>query len=107
MEEYKDRDDRCEACSAVGVQDVVVCVPVTVRPFTEVGRIKTKCLGCAVVSDRPGYCHGKKDEVCKFTISQKLRVEVPVAFGAKTEVGDTAVDCKCAENDDPCCKDKE
>ena len=39
-------------------------------------------------------CEGKPKETCKFTISQKIRVEVPVLFGAKTEVGEALIDCR-------------
>lgn len=85
-------------CSAVGFQDVSVSIPVTIRPFGEVGNAKTQCLGKAVVASGSDYCPGKPGEVCKFTISQKLRVEVPVIFGARAEVGEAVVDCGCAES---------
>lgn len=84
-------------CSAVGYQDVNVCIPVTIKPFGEAGNAKIKCLGKAVVSSDCDKCPGKPGEVCKFTISQKLRVEVPVVFGARAEVGEAAIDCGCAE----------
>jgi hypothetical protein len=45
-------------------------------------------------------CHGKNNDLCKFTISQKLRVEVPVIFGARAEVGEALVDCGCADGRD-------
>lgn len=85
-------------CSAVGFQDVSVCIPVTIKPFGEVGNAKTQCLGKAVVASGCDHCPGKPGEVCKFTISQKLRVEVPVIFGARAEIGEAAVDCGCAES---------
>lgn len=85
-------------CSAVGYQDVNVCIPVTIKPFGEVGNAKTKCVGKAVVSSGCGKCMGKPGDVCQFTISQKLRVEVPVVFGARAEVGETSIDCGCAES---------
>ena len=42
--------------------------------------------------------HPAVTDVCKFTISQKLRVEVPVIFGARAEVGKASVDCDYAVN---------
>jgi hypothetical protein len=89
-------------CGAVGYQDVNVCIPVTIKPFGEVGNAKTHCLGNAVVSGGCTQCPGQTGGVCKFTISQKLRVEVPVVFGARAEVGEVLVDCGCAESTGGC-----
>lgn len=86
-------------CSAVGYQDVNVCIPITIKPFGEAGNAKTKCLGRAVVSADCDKCPGRLGAICKFTISQKLRVEVPVVFGARAEVGEASIDCGCAESD--------
>lgn len=83
-----------EVCPALGFQDVVVGVPVEIKPFAKVGKVKTECVGKPII-DRSGKgCEGKHKEVCKFTINQKIRVEVPVIFGAKTEVGEAQIDCK-------------
>lgn len=86
-------------CSAVGYQDVNVCVPITIKPFGEAGNAKTQCLGRAVVTAGCDKCKGKPGDECKFTISQKLRVEVPVVFGARAEIGEASIDCKCKEDD--------
>lgn len=85
-------------CAAVGYQDVSVCIPITIKPFGEVGNAKVQCLGKAMVKSGCDDCPGKTGEVCKFTISQKLRVEVPVIFGARAESGEASVDCGCAES---------
>lgn len=99
IEEELERE-RCKTgCSATGFQDVKVCIPVTIKPFGEVGNAKTECLGKPVVTPGCDGCPGKPGGVCKFTISQKLRVEVPVIFGARAEAGEASVECKCAESD--------
>lgn len=85
-------------CSAIGYQDVNVCIPVTIKTFGEAGNAKTQCLGKAIISSGCDNCPGKTNDVCKFTISQKLRVEVPVIFGARAEVGKASVDCDYAVN---------
>ena len=88
--------------SAVGYRDVNVCVPVTITPEVKVGKVNVKRIGKAEVSD---YCCGGKEETsCSFTISQKLRVEVPVDFDAKASTGKTYIDCDC-ECDDDCDND--
>lgn len=98
MEERKKHDAADKVgCAALGYQDVNVCIPITIKPFGDVGNAKTQCLGKPVVFSGCDQCPGKPGEVCKFTISQKLRVEVPVIFGARAEAGDTSVDCGCAE----------
>lgn len=95
-------DKEKAGCSATGYQDVSVCIPVTIKPFGEVGNAKTKCLGKAVVSAGCDKCPESHSDVCKFTISQMLRVEVPVIFGARAEVGETAVSCGCADSTEDC-----
>lgn len=92
-EEEKSMDNRT-GCPAVGYQDVNVCIPVTIKPFGEAGNVKTQCLGNPVISSKCDTCSGNPGGVCKFTISQKLRVEVPVIFGAKAEVGEAVIDCQ-------------
>lgn len=90
------------SCPAVGYQDVDVCIPVSVKAFGEVGNIKTQCIGKAVVAPGCDHCPGKSDGVCKFTITQKLRVEVPVAFGARVKTGEAAVNCEFCEKEEHC-----
>lgn len=87
-------------CPAVGYQDVDVCIPITIKAFGEVGNAKTQCLGESVISSGSDICLGKPGEVCKFTISQRLRVEVPVIFGARAEAGEALIDCGCTEKAD-------
>lgn len=107
-EMYEEMDKEiCEetdkaGCPSVSYQDVNVCIPVTIKPFGEAGNAKTMCLGKPVISSGCDKCPGKTGEVCKFTISQKLRVEVPVIFGARAEVGEASVDCGCAESVNDC-----
>ena len=83
-----------ETCPVLGFQDVTVGVPVEIKPFAEVGKVKTECMGKPVVKRGTTSCEGKPGQVCKFTVSQKIRVEVPVVFGAKTRVGEASIDCK-------------
>lgn len=94
-----------EVCPALGFQDVVVAVPVEIKPFAKVGKIKTDCIGKPIIERGVKHCEGKHHEVCRFTISQKIRVEVPVIFGAKTEVGETQIECK--HHNHPCGMEKE
>ena len=98
MEYEKSYGHRQEFCPALGFQDVMVGVPVEVKPFAEVGKVKTQCIGKPIIRRGTKECEGKHKETCKFTISQKMRIEVPVMFSAKTEVGPAKVDCNCQED---------
>lgn len=80
-------------CALIERQEVEVCLPITVKPYTKTGPIKTKCCGAAIVKAGSRNCAGVKDGECSFTVTQKLRVEIPVVFGAKAMVGDTYVCC--------------
>lgn len=88
-------------CAAIGQQEVNVSIPITIKPFGEAGNAKTQCLGKPIITSGISEFQGKPGGVCRFTISQKLRVEVPVIFGARAEVGDAAVGCGCAEGGCP------
>lgn len=88
---YKPED---ETCPVLGFQDVMVGVPVEIKPFAHVGKVKTECMGKPIVKRGTANCDGKPGQTCKFTVSQKIRVEVPVIFGAKTKVGEASIDCK-------------
>lgn len=92
---YKFNSQEETGCPAVGYQDVDVCVPITVKPFGEVGNATVQCLGKPSIQSGSDCCPGKTEGVCKFTISQKLRIEVPVYFGARAEAGEASVDCGC------------
>ena len=84
-------------CDTKAYQSAVVCIPVTISPFAKVGTIVTECCGKPVVSGKHCNCKGEENGSCKFTISQKIKVEIPVEFGANTTVGGTFVDCEGME----------
>lgn len=94
-----------ETCPAVGFQAATVCVPVSVKPFAEVGPTVTKCCGDPVVESGQKNCQGTKNGECFFTISQEICVAVPVKFGANALVGDTFVECIGASSEEQLCDD--
>jgi hypothetical protein len=80
------------ACPAVGTHYATVCVPVTVKPFGIPGPVTVECYGKPEITGED-HCHGNVGTVCHFTISQRVRIDVPVDFGASVCVGETLVDC--------------
>ncbi|MDD2268766.1 MAG: hypothetical protein PHY15_04330 [Eubacteriales bacterium] len=88
-------------CPALGVQNALVSVPVTIVPFANKGPVKVTCCGAPVINYNTDHCCGKVNEVCRFIITQQLKVEVPVDFGADVCVGDSYVCCEGAETVTP------
>lgn len=82
-----------EVCPTLGFQDVTVGVPVEIKPFAQIGNINTECMGKPMIRRGAASCDGKPGQICQFTISQRIRVEVPVVFGAKTRVGEASINC--------------
>lgn len=98
-----------QVCPAVGYQSAAICVPVTITPFAHTGAPATECRGKPVVTSGENACCGIKNGSCSFTISQNIRVAVPVQFGATTTVGDAYVACSGVSVHDECgcgCKDE-
>lgn len=92
---------KTQTCPAVGVQTANVCLPVKVSPFSVTGPARVHCCGEPLVLPHNDHCHGKPNGTCEFTISQKIKVEIPVEFGATVHVGDTFVDCGCSKCEEP------
>ncbi len=105
MEQNETTGTTSQACATVGCQTAEVCVPVTVVPFAQTGRVTTNCCGCPIVVTGEKHCKGKKNGTCYLTISQKINVEIPVQFGATAVVGDAFVDClgSSGKEDSSCC----
>jgi hypothetical protein len=88
-----DNELQCNSvCPSVGTQFATVSIPVTVKPFAVSGPATVECCGEPVITgDEP--CHGKVGGVCHFVISQKIKIGIPVDFGASARVGEAYVDC--------------
>jgi hypothetical protein len=93
-----------KTCPAKAFQQATVCVPVTVVPFAEAGKPKTTCCGDPIIMPGKDTCCGRPNGTCSFTISQRICVEVPVIFGAKTVVGAPSVECEKVSDKDICKK---
>lgn len=86
-----------ENCEVFGYQRANICVPVTVRPIVSTQQPITKCCEMPVVFT--GLCqNGILNGTCTFSITQEICVEVPVDFGAQTQVGTPFNSCVSAAN---------
>jgi len=80
------------SCPALGTHYALVGVPVTVKPFAIPGHVSVECVDAPYME--PGEnCRGKSGAVCHFTISQMLKIDIPVDFGANVKVGESYVEC--------------
>lgn len=79
------------SCETTFYQTETVCVPVTVTPFANPGTAKATCCGKPVIAT-DNQCQGTQRS-CTFTVTQRLCIEVPIAFGADIETGAAVVRC--------------
>ena len=104
-------DNRCQKhknwisesnCSSNAFEEMNITVPVAVRGFADVGNVEFKCMGPSVITRNCDRTPGNPCAVSKFTVSQRLRVDIPIDFGAKADVGEGHVEfndsdrCRCA-----------
>lgn len=101
-ENYEEKKtQKTQTCPAVGSQTAMVALPVKVCPYSITGPAKIRCCGEPIVLPCSDHCRGKVNGTCEFTISQKIKIEIPVEFGATVNVGDTYVECGCSKCEDP------
>lgn len=88
--------DFCDDGKSIIEKFLTICLPVTTTPCVNVGKVKTKCCGNPIISPRKheNCCDEMKDGCCKFTIIQKMKVEIPIDFNAETKIDDLFVDCE-------------
>lgn len=91
--EALEQDPQFRTCPVTACQSAGVCVPVTVTPFAKATRTRTICCGKPVITPGKITCAGVKNGSCTFTVTQDIRVTVPIEFGAVATVGDTYVSC--------------
>lgn len=98
--ETLEQDPKYRTCPVTACQAAGVCVPVTVTPFARAGCTRTYCCGKPVITPGKTNCSGVKNGSCSFTVSQEIRVLIPVEFGAVAAVGETSVSCIAVSTED-------
>lgn len=92
IELYEESMQKPPACNNTFFQTDLISVPVKVTPFAKTGHVKTVCCGSPVITT--GRCmHGDTGKVCEFTITQKICVKIPLAFGASVSIDHAHVQC--------------
>lgn len=91
-----------QICPGVASQAATVCLPVSIKPYVATGPSCVQCCGDLIMTPCCNHCKGKVNGCCEFTLTQKIRIDLPIEFGASVHVGDTYVDCMC-QVEDMCC----
>jgi hypothetical protein len=88
--EGHERHDKCSeyGCPAYVHEEVEVTVPCAVRAHVEVGEAEYKCIGSCVVTKNSCNTPGHPDAISRFTVRQKMRIEIPMIFNCDCEVGE-------------------
>ena len=98
-ENDNDNDNENKECFDITACEKFVCkafdvsVPVTVTPFAIAQKPEVKCIGDVEVTNGIEHCDERKKDF-EFTITQKIKVKIPVEFGA-----DTCFEESCSEED--------
>lgn len=106
-------------CPVNAVHETTACVPVSISPFAEPGQISVENCGAPVINCSGEPCCGTVNGQFEFTVSQKMRINVPIVFGADISVGEAHIQngltsgcldgecstCSCPECSDCCCKE--
>jgi|GEM_PF-3008995 len=100
----KFREFSHNACPVLEKQELCIGVPISIRGFAEVGEVKTICGEHEVICGTNDF-QGHHDAVDEFVVKQKITVEIPLTFGAKTQIGESIVlfDCEKKGN----CEDED
>ena len=109
MSNFRRYESKEKICPSNTKQEIEITVPVAVSASDNVGKIAIDCVGRPVIAEgsfRPSCDHRSSN---RFTVSQKILVEIPIAFDANVEIGDEHVrfgaprevgdaDCDCDED---------
>ena len=85
-------------CPANIFEEARISVPAAVRGYADVDNVEINCFGPPSITRCPCEARGAADAASMFTVSQNVRVKIPIMFGAKAEVGEANVDynpCDC------------
>jgi len=95
------RDCECDEdfCERSVCKIYTVSLPFTVKPFARKETPDIECFGEEVLSEGHKPCPSQQREF-EYTLTQKVRVELPVAFGAEI-----CYEEPCAEDNGECDKD--
>lgn len=90
------------SCDVTAFQEIDVCVPITVEPYVDLGEPIIDCIEEPCLVPIPCGSWNKKGK-CKFYISQKLSIMIPIEFKAETCSGAASIRCLEQEAEEEDC----
>jgi len=88
-------------CPVNAAQELEIAVPATVRAHAEIGDVHLCCADSGIVAANSSEVAGRPNAVSRFTIKQKLRVDIPVKFEVEAFVGEGHVNFDSVDIRDP------
>lgn len=100
-------------CPVNAIHETTACVPISISPFAETEQISIENVGTPVINCGGEPCCGIVNGRFDFTISQTMKINIPIVFGADIVVGEAHIQndsttgcingecstCNCAEID--------
>jgi hypothetical protein len=91
-----------DGCDVTVYQDVDLSVPITVEPYVDLGEAIIECIEEPCLIPIPCGAWNKKSK-CKFCISQKLCIMIPIEFKVDALSGPVSVNCPGQEEEEEEC----
>lgn len=102
-DKYENDIEKCnkDGCDVKVYQDVDLSVPITVEPYVDLGEAIIECIEEPCLEPIPCGAWNKKGK-CRFCISQKLSIMIPIEFKVDALSGPVSVNCFGQEEEDEC-----
>ena len=89
-------------CPTRAFEEAEITVPVIVRAHAEVHNVEIKCMGEPHIKCHSSVTPGRVGAESRFTVSERIRIEIPIDFHAETDIGQGHVKYKHCHNRDEC-----
>lgn len=76
-------------CSKINYQYTNISVPIELKPNTVAGDIVVECCEEPVIE----CCEDKCKNSCEITITQKVRIKIPICYQIDACVGESVISC--------------
>jgi len=108
MAEKYERHSLEKHCPAKAHEEALITVPIHVDADAHVHDVGIYCVGEPVKTCDSDYAPGHPGAKSKFTVSQRIRLDIPIDFDMFADIGEAHVKFDCCEKEHkPCDKPHE
>lgn len=102
-DKYENDIEKCykDGCDVKVYQDVDLSVPITMEPYVDLGEAIIECIEEPCFVPIPCVAWNKKGK-CRFCISQKLSIAIPIEFKVDALSGPVSVNCSDQDAEGEC-----